>query len=73
MDTFHLIFRKIYLLVRNLFFWFMHFLYMNVISILGTPAVYPTEKYTIPSELVCKVTSIKGIVYFFRLGGNSFS
>ncbi|PHG23846.1 hypothetical protein COI43_28705, partial [Bacillus pseudomycoides] len=30
-------------------------------------------KYTIPSELVCMVISIKRIVYFFRLGGNSFS
>lgn len=46
---------------------------MNVISILGTSGVYPTEKYNIPSELVYKVTSIKGILYFFRLGGNSFS
>ncbi|PGE96920.1 hypothetical protein COE80_28685 [Bacillus pseudomycoides] len=31
------------------------------------------EKYTIPSELICMVISIKRIVYFFRLGGNSFS
>lgn len=73
MDKFHLIFRKIYLLVRNLSFGSCIFFMWNIISIWRTPSVYPTEKYTIPFKLACIVTSIKGIVYFFRLGGNSFS